>query len=274
MKNTMKTLLVLLQAILISLLTACGSMPSTPEPQFELDNPFLSDSGGQSSDSEEKISNSGGQIQSITIPSSPRVAPSDILDQVVFEGTGGEGGERWCPCIYANGNSLFLEGFESNQRLRLVAYDEYILGEGDYYADWFVTTNSSGYLELSLSGNNFSDITFFAFDPRTGERVGPVNRKIRQREETTQSSSSDSSAIYAKISSEVVEVNLRSTPGYSNKNDAYDVIVKVPSGEIVEVLDGPSKADGLSWWFVAWNGETGWMADHTGSGRAILLVIP
>lgn len=242
---------------------------------LNLTPPFISESGGQpSGNEEEQASNSGGKIQSITIPSSPRIAPSDILDQVVFEGTGGEGGERWCPCVYVSSSTLFLEGFEANQRLRLVAYDEYILGEGDYYADWNVATDSSGYLELTLSGNNFSDITFFAFDAYTGESLGPVNRKIYPRQETEQPSSSDSSAVYAKISSQVVEVNLRSTPGYSNKNDAYDVIVKVPSGEIVEVLDGPSKADGLSWWFVSWNGETGWMADHTGSGRAILLVIP
>ena len=58
------------------------------------------------------------------------------------------------------------------------------------------------------------------------------------------------------------------------KSYTQDVIAKIPTGEIVEVIDGPEKADRLSWWFVSWNGETGWMADHTGSGRAILLMIP
>lgn len=75
----------------------------------------------------------------------------------------------------------------------------------------------------------------------------------------------------AKISSEVEEVNLRHSPGYLNKNEYTDVIIKIPKGSIVEILDGPIEKDGLTWWKVSWNGDIGWIADHTGQGRTIMI---
>lgn len=78
----------------------------------------------------------------------------------------------------------------------------------------------------------------------------------------------------AKISREVAEVNLRRTPGYVNKNDQDDVIVKIPSGATVGLLDGPQKTDGLNWWYVDWNGYQGWLAETTSSGRTIMIFNP
>lgn len=79
---------------------------------------------------------------------------------------------------------------------------------------------------------------------------------------------------YAKISREVGEVNLRRSPGYVNKNDQDDVIVKIPSGATVKLLEGPQKTDGLDWWYVEWNEYKGWIAERTGSGRTIMIFNP
>lgn len=78
---------------------------------------------------------------------------------------------------------------------------------------------------------------------------------------------------YAQISSEVEEVNLRRSPGYITKTDS-DVIVKIPQGSKVQIISGPEYADDLAWWYISWNGYEGWVADHTGSGRTILIFDP
>jgi hypothetical protein len=75
----------------------------------------------------------------------------------------------------------------------------------------------------------------------------------------------------ARISEEVQIANMRSSPGYEKKDDSVDVIATIPSGSFVEIIDGPSSADGLDWWFVSWNGHEGWVSDHTGNGRVILI---
>ncbi|MBV6401300.1 MAG: hypothetical protein CNIPEHKO_01599 [Anaerolineales bacterium] len=77
-----------------------------------------------------------------------------------------------------------------------------------------------------------------------------------------------------RISNQVEEVNLRRSPGYSNKSNIVDVIIKVPTGAYVQIIGGPEIADGLQWWYVSWNGYEGWMADHTGKGRVILEFDP
>ncbi len=78
----------------------------------------------------------------------------------------------------------------------------------------------------------------------------------------------------AKISNEVFYAAIRKSPGYSNKTDSSDIVAEVPKGDIVQVLGGPKKADGLNWWQVSWNGTTGWMADHTGSGKTLMIFLP
>lgn len=75
---------------------------------------------------------------------------------------------------------------------------------------------------------------------------------------------------YAEIScAEIHKVNLRRTPGYVGKND-NDSLYEIPCGEFVELVGQTQKVDGLTWWNVYWNGYTGWVADHTGSGKVIL----
>ena len=78
----------------------------------------------------------------------------------------------------------------------------------------------------------------------------------------------------ARISSEMIEVNLRKSPGYVSKNDAVDVVTKIPAGAYLEILEGPRPADNLQWWRVSWNGYEGWIAEKTGSGRIILEFEP
>ena len=84
----------------------------------------------------------------------------------------------------------------------------------------------------------------------------------------------DSNKRYARITNQVAEVNLRATPGYIDKNDLTDVVVRIPQGELVEIIGGPEEKDGLTWWNITWNGYIGWIADHTGSGREIMDFSP
>lgn len=90
----------------------------------------------------------------------------------------------------------------------------------------------------------------------------------------TQMPAQSSSGTQAQISNEVYYAALRQSPGYSNKNNDIDLLANVPAGDIVQILDGPEQADGLNWWHVSWNGITGWMADHTGSGKTIMIFLP
>ena len=105
-----------------------------------------------------------------------------------------------------------------------------------------------------------------------------LDEPVAPPEESVQSNSSNSSAPveqqpkeYATIScAQISFVNLRRTPGYTGKDDSVDSLYEVPCGETVELLGPTKKADGLTWWNVSWNGYTGWIADHTGSGKVIL----
>ena len=90
----------------------------------------------------------------------------------------------------------------------------------------------------------------------------------------TQPPAQSSISTQARISNEIYYAALRQSPGYSNKNNDVDLLANVPAGDIVQILDGPEQADGLNWWYVSWNGITGWMADHTGSGKTIMIFLP
>ena len=81
---------------------------------------------------------------------------------------------------------------------------------------------------------------------------------------------------FATIScaNDITQASLRSSPGYLNKDDTVDVIYKIDCGQTVELLGGSQYSDGLTWWKVSWNGYSGWMADHTTSGRIILVFNP
>ncbi len=76
----------------------------------------------------------------------------------------------------------------------------------------------------------------------------------------------------AQIScADVKNVNLRKSPGYVNKNDEKDVVREIPCGEYVKLFGENEVKDDLNWWSVDWNGYEGWIADHTGSGKVILV---
>jgi hypothetical protein len=66
---------------------------------------------------------------------------------------------------------------------------------------------------------------------------------------------------------EIFFVSLRSTPGI----DPANKIVEIPCGETVDLLGPSQEANGLTWWNVSWNGYEGWIADHTQSGKVVLL---
>lgn len=92
---------------------------------------------------------------------------------------------------------------------------------------------------------------------------------------TTSSGTTDTTqATQAQISNEIYFVALRKTPGFSNKINETDILASVPAGAIVQILGGPEQADGENWWNVSWNGITGWMADHTSSGKTIMIFLP
>ena len=67
-------------------------------------------------------------------------------------------------------------------------------------------------------------------------------------------------------------VNLRKSPGYKGK-PAGDRIALVPANSQVIIITGPARADGLLWWYVAWNGKQGWMAENRASGAPLLAPI-
>lgn len=69
------------------------------------------------------------------------------------------------------------------------------------------------------------------------------------------------------------KVNLRRTPGYTNKS-VSDSIYEIPCGEYLELLGDTQNVDGLKWWRVKWNGYTGWIADQTAGGKTILIFNP
>ncbi|MEA3338042.1 MAG: hypothetical protein U9R25_19300 [Chloroflexota bacterium] len=64
-------------------------------------------------------------------------------------------------------------------------------------------------------------------------------------------------------------VNLRRSPGYQKK-PAGDVLISVPPGSMGWILEGPSDADGLSWWRLDILGTEGWMAERSSSGLLLL----
>lgn len=90
---------------------------------------------------------------------------------------------------------------------------------------------------------------------------------------TTPTPSNFSQVSYeAQISCEDIDkVNLRKSPGYVNKNDNKDVIVEIPCGESLNLQLETRFADELTWWKVNWKSYEGWVSDHTGSGKTILI---
>lgn len=70
---------------------------------------------------------------------------------------------------------------------------------------------------------------------------------------------------------EISKVNLRKSPGYVNKNDNKDVIIEIPCGESLNLQMETKIVDELTWWKVSWKSYEGWVSDHTGSDKVILV---
>ncbi len=87
------------------------------------------------------------------------------------------------------------------------------------------------------------------------------------------SPTSASNNSYATISCEndITQASLRKSPGYVGKDDSTDVLYKIDCGQTVQLLGEKQDADGLTWWKISWSGYVGWMADHSGNGRIILV---
>lgn len=76
---------------------------------------------------------------------------------------------------------------------------------------------------------------------------------------------------FGYVTNNAPEVNMRRTPGYLNKSQ-NDIIIRVPSGSVVEIIGESEQSDNLIWWYVLWEGHKGWMAEYSSSDR--LLIIP
>ena len=69
-------------------------------------------------------------------------------------------------------------------------------------------------------------------------------------------------------------VRMRNTPGFRNKPNT-DVLLDVQENQVVQILDGPRSADGLTWWQVEAKDSrgrvvNGWMAAALSNGIALL----
>jgi|GEM_PF-4797819 len=65
-------------------------------------------------------------------------------------------------------------------------------------------------------------------------------------------------------------INVRLSPGYTNKTEADLLCGGTRTGEQFTVVDGPQVADNLTWWKVSNARCTGWVAERTQQGVLIL----
>lgn len=65
-------------------------------------------------------------------------------------------------------------------------------------------------------------------------------------------------------------INVRLSPGYSNKTESDLLCGGTRTGEQFTVVDGPQVADNLIWWKVSNARCTGWVAERTQQGVLIL----
>jgi hypothetical protein len=70
-------------------------------------------------------------------------------------------------------------------------------------------------------------------------------------------------------------LNMRRSPGYTGKDNAADIVAKLPANAPVVIAEGPKQADALQWWRVsgAVNGAgvDGWVAEVGPKGQRFLI---
>jgi hypothetical protein len=117
-------------------------------------------------------------------------------------------------------------------------------------------------------------------DPtRTPKPIGPTQTRKPDPPAATQiTTRTPTSASYPvaiiSCADKIYKVNLRRTPGYKNKDESTDSLYEIPCVEYVELLGDKKQVDELTWWKIRWNDYTGWVADHTASGKTILIFNP
>lgn len=151
---------------------------------------------------------------------------------------------------------------------------EEALSKGDYIIN-FSTSDGVGWFKVNLPfserGSNNENINEDSGSKNTTQVEGNTVESGVQTDNTeSEDIGASSSQKRAIITGNVYFVNLRKTPGFSNKNDKKDVVIVIPSGEEVRIISGPKVADGINWWYADWSGYRGWIAERRSSGGQIL----
>ncbi len=221
----------------------------------------------------------------ISVPNSP--STSDIFKQIIWASIGvGEGGS--IPEPLGNCNNCEVEdwpyphiklfNFDPNQSLLLVAYkqrDGNCYNIGDFYATWYVKVDSSGNLDILLSGNSSNIFVYSVYDKNTGNLewqwaipLVEADCNVSNSESTSSSNNCDGSIptrIQVGDNARVTytkgdPVRLRSEPTIQSK-----IIALLAEGTQFSVLEGPTCKDGYSWWYVQTSYGNGWIAEGTNS---------
>jgi hypothetical protein len=212
----------------------------------------------------------------ISIPNAPQIPPSDILDQVVFEGVGG--GEHVCEdlsrlCVEPRKNGVYLVGFEPNQEITTIMF-QYI-EEGYryvYYTQWMSTVGTDGTLWVEISNLDFR-VQYVVLDASTNTFLvgsGPLTPEyqayyLRTYSPCTQADYESRLKLGDKIRVAYVNgtnLRLRSSPDHSSLGN---VIGGIPEGTILYIDFGPKCAGGWIWWQVTYQNESGWVSEGNGT---------
>jgi len=268
-KNKSALLSLLLILIIPLLISSCGS----------------SNYDGNKIIQNESVSGNSSSIE-ISVPNSP--STSDIFKQIVWASTGvGEGGSMPAPlgnCKSCNVENwpypqIKLINFDPNQSLLLVAYKQHdgnCYNIGDFYATWIVNVDSSGNLDISLSGNSSDIFIYSVYDQNTGELEWQSNISLVDSDCSTDDSNQQTDEEYACNSSINTRIHIgdQARVTYSKgKSDRLrskpttqsTIIASLAEGTIFQVLDGPVCNGGYVWWNIQSDYGKGWIAEGTSS---------
>jgi len=176
MKRTSVNLIAVMSVIMGLTVFACGSSQSSSGYSAPSDNSAPSGSAAQSAPADNSAS-AGGAAQgassnsevNFTLPTSPDVPPSDVIEQIVFNTGGGPGPDCTSNCFgNLDQNTVSLSNFQPNQRLRVDVYKynknaQEIGSVYDFVTELAVQTDNNGSLKIHL-GVFVPDFTFVVRD--------------------------------------------------------------------------------------------------------------
>ncbi len=253
-----QTKLLIISLLATSLLTSCGGKTTyNTGPSYEYGP--VSISATVNNDGEIQLS---GKLSSAPYPLVYKgVYLGSVSWDVGFETTWNQAKEKQ--------NALFVL-FEDNGNIVQQEYDIGKPFEIDFANDQWVRkikSDGNGNVVVFVEKRVVSQVIVITATPNT-----PSSNLPPQSTTVSHQSTNGNNYSFATIScaDDITQVSLRKSPGYVNKDDE-DVIYKIDCGEKVQLLGDKKKADGLTWWHVSWNSYTGWIADHTGTGRTILI---